>query len=160
MYRYQATKLYFQSRTRAGWGRIRGMLTGRSRRLLTLGEITSGRTHHLRHCRDVQMVPIDRIRGTEDRGRDFDCDFNPLHNESHERWLNVAMARAQERSLPPVELLQVGDIYFVRDGHHRISVARALGQLDIEAEVTVLQVTEPLPQAPAPASGRLIWQSG
>jgi hypothetical protein len=47
--------------------------------------------------------------------------------------------------LPPVVLVQVGDVYFVRDGHHRISVARALGQLDIEAEVTVWQVSGPLP---------------
>jgi hypothetical protein len=47
--------------------------------------------------------------------------------------------------LPPVVLVQVGDVYFVRDGHHRISVARALGQLDIEAEVTVWEVAGPLP---------------
>jgi len=44
-----------------------------------------------------------------------------------------------------VELIQVGDVYFVRDGHHRISVARALGQRDVEAEVTLWQVTGPLP---------------
>jgi hypothetical protein len=47
--------------------------------------------------------------------------------------------------LPPVVLVQVGDVYFVRDGHHRISVARALGQLDIEAEVTVWHLSGPLP---------------
>jgi hypothetical protein len=47
--------------------------------------------------------------------------------------------------LPPVELVQVGDVYFVRDEHHRISVARTLGQLDIEAEVTVWHLSGPLP---------------
>jgi len=47
--------------------------------------------------------------------------------------------------LPPVELVQVGDVYFVRDGHHRISVARTVGQRDIEAEVTVWHVDGPLP---------------
>jgi hypothetical protein len=61
------------------------------------------------------------------------------------RWLRVAAARDQGKVLPPVVLVQVEDVYFVRDGHHRISVARALGQLDIEAEVTVWQVPGPLP---------------
>jgi hypothetical protein len=61
------------------------------------------------------------------------------------RWLRVAAARDQGKVLPPVVLVQVGDVYFVRDGHHRISVARALGQLDIEAEATVWHVSGPLP---------------
>ena len=61
------------------------------------------------------------------------------------RWLGVAAARDHGKVLPPVVLVQVGGVYFVRDGHHRISVARALGQLDIEAEVTVWQVSGPLP---------------
>jgi hypothetical protein len=61
------------------------------------------------------------------------------------RWLRVAAARDQGKVLPPVVLVQVGDVYFVRDGHHRISVARALGQLDIEAEVTVWHLSGPLP---------------
>jgi hypothetical protein len=61
------------------------------------------------------------------------------------RWLRVAAARDQGKVLPPVVLVQVGDVYFVRDGHHRISVARTLGQLDIEGEVTVWHVSGPLP---------------
>ena len=55
------------------------------------------------------------------------------------------MAFQRGRCLPPVALIQVGDHYFVRDGHHRISVARALGQLAIEATVEVWQVDRPLP---------------
>jgi hypothetical protein len=90
-------------------------------------------------------VPIRQIRGSEGRSRYFDCDFNPLYDEARGRWLNIARARQQGKNLPPVVLVQVGDIYFVRDGHHRISVARALGQLYIEARVTVWQVIGPLP---------------
>jgi hypothetical protein len=60
----------------------------------------------------------------------------------------VAAARRRGKSLPPVDLIQVGDAYFVRDGHHRISVARALGQQDIEAKVIVWQVT-----------GSLTWET-
>jgi hypothetical protein len=47
--------------------------------------------------------------------------------------------------LPPVELIQVGDVYFVRDGHHRISVARMMGQDSIDAEVTVWETAGLLP---------------
>ena len=61
------------------------------------------------------------------------------------RWLRVATVRGRDKVLPPVVLVQVGHVYFVRDGHHRISVARALGQLDIEAEVTIWQVSGELP---------------
>lgn len=64
-----------------------------------------------------------------------DCSFYPVRDHNQGRWLGVATARQEEKSLPPVELIQVGDVYFVRDGHHRISVARALGQPVIEAEV-------------------------
>jgi hypothetical protein len=56
----------------------------------------------------------------------------------------VAKARLKGVTLPPVELIQVGDVYFVRDGHHRISVARAFGQEHVDAEVTVWEVTESL----------------
>jgi hypothetical protein len=52
--------------------------------------------------------------------------------------LNIAKLRLEGRPLPPVELIQVGDSYFVRDGHHRISVARAFGQTAIDAQVTVV----------------------
>jgi hypothetical protein len=99
-----------------------------------------GRSHAGLHT-----VPIGQIRGSEGRCSDFDRDFHPLQDHSRGRWLRVARARDEDKVLPPVELVQVGDIYFVRDGHHRISVARALGQLDIEAEVTVWQVSGPLP---------------
>jgi hypothetical protein len=85
----------------------------------------------------VQTVPIARIQGSENRCRDFDTAFHPLVNHNQERWLSVAMARLRGRNLPPVELIRVSDTYYVRDGHHRISVARALGEEFIEASVMV-----------------------
>jgi hypothetical protein len=90
------------------------------------------------------MVSISHIRGSQGRSRDFDCDFNPIQDYTRGRWLNIAVARQQGKSLPPVKLIQVGDIFFVLDGHHRISVAQALGQQDIEAEVTVWRLAGPL----------------
>jgi hypothetical protein len=93
----------------------------------------------------TSRVPIAQIVGSQGRCGDFDRDFNPLHDHNRERWLRIAAARRRATLLPPVDLVQVGGLYFVQDGHHRISVARALGQTDIEARVTVWHVSGPLP---------------
>jgi hypothetical protein len=85
----------------------------------------------------VRLVPIDQIRGSEGRCNDFDTAFRPLKSLSDERWISIFCAHEADVPLPLVELIQVNDLYFVRDGHHRISVARWLGQREIEAEVTV-----------------------
>jgi hypothetical protein len=140
-----AVTLYNHTRSRGRRGRVWSALTGRSRRLLLLAEIDAAGTVHTCRCSRIRMVPISHIRGSQGRSKDFDRDFNPLQDHTKERWLRVAVARQRGKSLPPVELIQVGDVYFVRDGHHRISVARVLGQREIEAEVTVWQVAGPLP---------------
>lgn len=112
-------------------------LTGRGRSLLNLGEVQKQITVHTRYPAGVRLVPIDRILGSENRCGDFDADFRPLKDHSRERWASIALARQLDITLPVVEVVQINDRYFVRDGHHRISVARAQGQREIEAEVTV-----------------------
>jgi hypothetical protein len=138
--------LYSRTRNQGRWGQVWSTLTGRSRRLIALADIDVACLVRARRYAGMQTVPIDQIRGSQGRSDDFDRDFNPLRNHNKERWLSVAAARQRGRTLPPVDLVQVGDVYFVLDGHHRISVARAFGQRDIEAEVTVWQVTGPLPR--------------
>jgi hypothetical protein len=96
-----------------------------------------------RRAAGTRIVPIQQIRGSEGRCEDFDAAFHPLKAHTEDRWLSVAKANLRGRGLPPVELIQVGEVYFVRDGHHRISVAAALGQQEIDAVVTVWQVTVP-----------------
>jgi hypothetical protein len=91
------------------------------------------------HYAGVHTVSINQIRGSESRGEDFDHDFNPRHKRSASRWIGVYAAWQEGVPLPPVELVQIGDSYFVRDGHHRISVARSLGMDYIDAEVTVVE---------------------
>jgi hypothetical protein len=137
--------LYSRTRNRGWRGQVWSALTGRSRRLFTLADIDATCTVHARRHAGIRTVPIDQIRGTQDRGHDFDRDFNPLQDRTERRWLGIAAARELGKALPPVDLVQVGNVYFVRDGHHRISVARALGQRDIEANVMVWRVTGPLP---------------
>ena len=142
----QATDvLYTRARDRGRRGQFWSTLVGRSRCLLALEEIYATCAAHTHHCAGIQMVPISQIRGSEGRSYDFDRDFNPLQDHNKGRWLSVAGALCQGKALPPVELVQVGDVYFVQDGHHRISVARALGQQAIEARVVVWEVSGPLP---------------
>jgi hypothetical protein len=105
-------------------------------------------------------VPICQIRGSEGRCSDFDRNFNPLQDHNRVRWLRIAAARQRGRSLPPVELVQVGDFYFVRDGHHRVSVARALGQPFIAARVTALNVIGPLLWKTRTGARKPSWHKG
>jgi hypothetical protein len=140
---YEANKLFSRARRRGQWGRLCATLTRRSRCLHALAEVGAERTVSARSRAGTRTVPIDQIRGSEGRVNDFDRDFYPLQAHSKGSWLSVAAAREQGVTLPPVELIQVADVYFVRDGHHRISVARAVGQLDVEANVTVWQVNGP-----------------
>jgi hypothetical protein len=137
--------LYARARNRGRWGLLWSALTGRSRCLLDLGEIKATCAVHGHRDAGIHTVPISQIRGSEGRCTDFDHDFNPLQEHNQRRWLHVAGVWEWGKALPPVELVQIGEFYFVRDGHHRISVARALGQRTIEARVVVWQVGGPLP---------------
>ena len=152
----RANSLYAQARQRARRGQFWSGVTGRSRDLYALKQVRA--TCAIRDKSDggTRPVPISQIRGSEGRCRYFDVDFNPLYDQARGRWLSIAKVWEKGKSLPPVVLVQVADTYFVKDGHHRISVARAFGQLDIEARVTVWQVTGPLPWevvADAPGPG-------
>src|SRR5213082_3302049 len=88
------------------------------------------------HSVGLQVVPLDAIVGTIDRQRDFDRGFRPTSRRVRSRWEHIAAAMRRGEALPPVDLLKVGELYFVRDGHHRVSVATALGRSDIDAYVT------------------------
>ncbi len=136
--------LYLQARQRARRGQAWARLTGRTQVLLSLKQIRTACAVEAKSDGGIRTVPISQIRGSEGRSRYFDRDFNPLHDQARGRWLGIARARQQGKALPPVSLVQVGDAYFVLDGHHRISVARALGQTDLEARVTVWLVTVPV----------------
>ena len=74
------------------------------------------------------MVPLDAIVGTVDRAADFDRGFRPTSPRLRSRWERIAAAQRRGESLPPISLYRVGDLYFVRDGHHRVSVAKSLGR--------------------------------
>ncbi|MFZ0042657.1 MAG: hypothetical protein WAK93_15200 [Solirubrobacteraceae bacterium] len=83
-----------------------------------------------------EVVALDAIVGTVDRGREFDRSFRPTSGRVRSRWEHIAAAMRRGEAMPPVDLVRIGEIYFVRDGHHRVSVARALGWMDIEGRIT------------------------
>jgi hypothetical protein len=135
------------SQVQAGLGKAWSSLTQRSPRLLDLSMVEASCTVINYFYTGRQSVPLNQIRGSASPGRchDFDANFRPLNNLSKSRLESVAKIRQQGRNLPPVHLIKVGQIYFVEDGHHRISVAKKWGEESIEAEITVWQVAEPLP---------------
>lgn len=133
-----AVQLYQTARMKALWRQIWLRLLRKPNRLLELSEIAPVGLY-TRHHSGVKSVRIDKIRGSENRSQDFDAEFLPLRANSRFRWQQIASLMLMDETLPPVELIQVGNQYFVRDGHHRISVARAMGQKHIDAEITVWQ---------------------
>jgi hypothetical protein len=87
----------------------------------------------------LHLIPLDAIIGSVDKVRDFDRRFRPTSDKSRARWERIARASRVGEEIPPIDVYKLGDYYFVRDGHHRVSVARALRLRFIEAEVTEVQ---------------------
>jgi ParB-like nuclease domain len=84
----------------------------------------------------LRTIRLDRIVGTVDSSRDFDRRFRPTSARVRERWERLALAQRRGEAIPPIDVYQVGDLYFVQDGHHRVSIAIAQGATTIEAYVT------------------------
>jgi hypothetical protein len=95
----------------------------------------------------IVSIPIGSVVGTVDRRPDsFDRSFRPRSPELRARWESIMAARKRGEQMPPIDVYRVGDIHFVQDGHHRVSVARALGETMIEAHVR--DVSTALPADP------------
>jgi hypothetical protein len=84
----------------------------------------------------LRTIALDSIVGSVDRSGEFDRDFRPLSRRVRKRWQRVNEAQRRGAGMPPIEVIGVGDLHFVVDGHHRVSVARHLGLEVIEAYVT------------------------
>jgi hypothetical protein len=84
----------------------------------------------------LQTIPLDSVVGTVDRTRDFDRGFRPTTPRVRGRWQRIAAAQRRGEAFPPISVYRIGDLHFVRDGHHRVSVAKSLGRTEIDAYVT------------------------
>ena len=88
----------------------------------------------------VKDIPLDSIVGTVDRQTGtFDRSFRPAKANVRGRWQRIAAARRRGEALPPIDVYRIGELHFVQDGHHRVSVARAMGDKTIEAHVRLVQ---------------------
>jgi hypothetical protein len=83
----------------------------------------------------LQTIPLDSVMGTVDRTKGFDRQFRPTSAHVRARWERIANAVRRGEAMPPISVYRIGDVHFVRDGHHRVSVARALGRTHIDAYV-------------------------
>ncbi len=132
------------SRTRADFSKARfksfinqvlAVLSGQPTTLLSYDEIKEKLHIGGPIYRGVKTIRVDQIAGSLNRYHEFDRAFLPKEDQLASRWQKVDRAFYQEINLPPVVLYKVGDVYFVVDGHHRVSVAREQGQVFIEAEI-------------------------
>lgn len=135
-----AIRLFRRSFREATMRKMTAWVGSRTRQLAMLETIKANRQVVNEYHQGLRTVEISAIRGTVSKADSFDAGFRPTQERSMKRWASVAMAMMNGASLPPVELILVDDTYYVVDGHHRISVARALGFNYIEAVVKVWKV--------------------
>jgi hypothetical protein len=130
---------FLRARRRATLARMAARLRGEPddvRMVLPYEEVVAALGYVSERAAGSEVVALESIVGTVDRGREFDRSFRPTSGRVRSRWEHIAGAMRRGESMPPVDLVRIGEIYFVRDGHHRVSVARALGRTDIDAYVT------------------------
>jgi len=138
------------ARGRAFFNRLLTALSGHPRQLLVYDEVREKLRLGGPVYRGVQPVPVEKIIGSVNRYRDFDRLFLPTQSHTRDRWRRINRAWYQDISLPPVLLYKVGDVYFVVDGNHRVSVARSKGQAYIDAEVRECNARVPLTEEVRP----------
>src|SRR5512146_791899 len=126
---------FSRARFKAFLNRIGAVISGRPTMLLSYDEVKSALHIGGPIYRGVHTVRVEDIVGSLNRYHEFDRAFLPAVDTTGARWQSVDRAFYEEINLPPVLLYKVGQVYFVVDGHHRVSVAREQGQEFIEAEV-------------------------
>ena len=135
---------YSRARLRAFFRDTLAYIRGAPNDLLSFDQVKSKLRIGGPIYRGVRPVPVAQIVGSLDRYRDFDRAFLPTQAHTAERWRSISRAFYEDVSLPPVLLYKVGEVYFVVDGNHRVSVARDQGQEYIDAEVRECSVRVPV----------------
>jgi hypothetical protein len=136
--RIQAAEDFSRARGRAILSRIQHFMHVDKDRLLSFHDVKEILKPKNETYRGMQAVEINLIVGSEGRYRDFNKYFLPRSEHLRNRWQRVDEARLKDIILPPIQLYEIGGVYFVRDGNHRVSVARSQGVESIDAEVTSL----------------------
>jgi hypothetical protein len=133
-----------RARRKAAWRQVISRFTRRRNELLRFDEVRRQLHAQGQHYAGARAVPLAAIVGSIGRYRDFDSAFLPRQNQTRRRWLNIDRAHYEDLTLPPIELYGLGETYFVKDGNHRVSVAREHGQIYVDANVIEIEAPVPI----------------
>lgn len=145
IFKFQAQEDFVKARNKAWVNDLQNLMNPDKKKLLSFNDVKKILKPQNEVYAGLKVVPIKKIVGSEGRYNDFDNHFLPRSNELKQRWMNVDEAHLSNVVLPPIQLYELGGLYFVRDGNHRVSVAKAQGVEFIDAEVTSLQSEIQLP---------------
>lgn len=141
---YQADEAFSQAHRRAFLQRVLGVLRRQQPAdLLSFDTVRDKLKIRGQHYAGVQSIPLAKIVGSVGRYQEFDRAFLPTQEHIRERWKRIYEV-AHDAGFPPIDVYQVGDVYFVRDGHHRVSVLKEIGATVVEAYVTEFESPVPL----------------
>ncbi|HEY4695556.1 MAG TPA: DUF4032 domain-containing protein [Candidatus Hydromicrobium sp.] len=142
--RTEAKSEFESARFRVLFNNLKSYISGKENKLLSFEEISKGLNLHNQKYLGIKTVDIDDIVGSIDRYKDFDRHFLPRKTNLEHRWSNIYSAYKKNIDLPLVKLYKAGNIYFVLDGNHRVSVAKRMGMKYIDAEVTEFTTKIPI----------------
>ena len=137
---------FLRTRRRQAAARLANWLRHRpasASRLLLLAEVAGMLGTHSERPLGLQSIPLATIVGTLDPRQDFDNRFRPTSNRVRSRWERLALAQRRGEPIPPIQVYRVGARHYVEDGHHRVSIAAAIGQEAIDAYVTEVRTSAP-----------------
>jgi hypothetical protein len=134
----RASEDFSKARARAILSQIQHFMNTDKDKLLSFNDVKEILKPKNQTYKGMQTVPIDHIVGSEGRYRDFNKFFLPKADHLKSRWVRVDEAHIRDIILPPIQLYEIGGVYFVRDGNHRVSVAKSQGIEMIDAEVISL----------------------
>jgi hypothetical protein len=142
----QSEAEFHRARSKGFWDSLYSLVKGHSPHLLPFDEVIKGVPARAALELGLQDIPLKKVRGSVGRVQDFSRHFMPLRRDewAKERWRTIYTLAVSGAGFPPVEVYQLGSLYFVLDGHHRVSVAHYLGWSTLLANVTVW---------PSPSSG-------
>ncbi len=147
-YNYQQKSKYDFSRAylKGFWRSIFSLFSKTNNELLPFDEVMKYISLRGKHYLGTRQIETSKIVGSVNRYQDFDRVFLPRQTHTRTRWESVNTAYFQDVILPPIEVYKVGEVYFVRDGHHRVSVARERGQVYMDAYVIEIDIKGVLDQ--------------
>ena len=141
---YLAVRDFRRARRQAATEQVMALLTGRSAALLSYDQVREKLKARTGRTVGLKDIPLDAIVGSVGRYADFTRSFLPRQDSDEQRWARVRLAVTDLEGVPPIDVYQIGDVYFVRDGNHRVSVACQFGATHMQAYVTEIQTRVPL----------------